>query len=206
MPYDSLADYEFRRNLKSLVTVYDGALNRPRRTMTSTWYKNANKEAIKSLKNDIRNYFQHVVKATATKDEIAWTCIAGRQNDLKGNGYVRVRKLTPDESRLPKEQREQRERELNCFVACNAIATNAFRHRWALAYCVDIRHNPMIAGWLEKQHILVGEESFSLSCFLQWLCRSRVRDGLPVQIYIPSARIRELFSRYLSETDEAKAA
>lgn len=197
--YDPAADYAFRQRLKKLVNVYDGVLNRPRRTMTATWYNNASKDALRTLRNDLQNYFTNVVSASASKDEVMWTCLASKKSDLKGKGYVQVRKLTAEERSMPADQKEQRERELSCWVPCNCIATNAYRHRWAMAYATDIRHNPLIHSWLESQNIAVNEDAFSLSCFLQWLCRSRVRDGQPVTIYIPSERIRRLFAAYLDE-------
>lgn len=135
-----------------------------------------------------------------------WTCLASKKSDLKGKGYCQVRKLTAEERSLPKEQKERCERELSCWVPCNCIATNAFRNRWAMAYATDIRHNPLISGWLDNQGVAVDEDAFSLSCFIQWLCRSRVRDGQSVQIYIPSERVRRLFSAYLDEAAMQKAA
>ena len=46
------------------------------------------------------------------------------------------------------------------------------------------------------------EELFSLSTLLQWIWRSQIRDGKPIEIYIPSERMRSLLKIWIEECKE----
>ena len=43
----------------------------------------------------------------------------------------------------------------------------------------------------------MDDEQFALSEFLQWLWRSRIRDGLPIKVCILPKRMRKLFQDWL---------
>lgn len=50
--------------------------------------------------------------------------------------------------------------------------------------------------------MIFDEDLFSLSAFLKWIWRSQIRDGQPIDIYIPSKRMRMLLKVWM---DECKA-
>ena len=147
-----------------------------------------------------------------------WTCPSDYERVLSGERYTEVKRIKPqnDGHRALLEEAEKDEeiyaKHLKCFVTCNSRGTNEYRYRWALAYCCDILFNRYITGFFMDENeerreaglpeIILDEETFSLSCFIQWLCRSRVRDGKPVIVYIPSKRIRELFLRWLEQDEQ----
>ena len=199
-PYSTDADIAFRRLCKNLISVYDGQkLNRPGRTLSKSWYDAANADSLKRLKNDVGEYFNRVVKeARASNDDIMWTCPAQFADKISGKGYTCARLMTAGEKRLPEQERKKLEKELSCFVPCNAKATNIYGNRWALAYLCNMFPQPLIRGMLEDCGVKYDENAFALSCMVQWICRSRIRNGEPVNIYIPSVRMRKLLSEWLS--------
>ena len=192
------ADIAFRQCCKELIDICDTPnINRSRRALTKNWYDHASQEDLTQLKNDLGNYFRYYQKGCKGAD-IMWTCPKGFDGKLKGSGYTRACKPKAEWSSLPEREREQRERESLCFVPCNAKATNIYRSRSVLAYCCNIFQHPYIERFFTHNGIAAPDKDmFSLSCLIQWICRSRLRDGLPVSIYIPSSRIRNLLIDYM---------
>ena len=76
-------------------------------------------------------------------------------------------------------------------------ATNAYRRRDCLAYCVNIYYTPLQKNYFQEQGVEVREDMYALSEMIQWVWRSAIRDGMDIWIYIPSRRMRELFQNWL---------
>ena len=192
-----------RIKLQSLIQVLDNKKmnNYRNRSLSKSWYKRAKHEDILQLRKNLHNYFANILKVKA--DDIIWTCPKAWQNKLRGAGYITVRQLTKDERKLPCREREQLQKRLSCWVACNARATNDYGDRGTLAYCCNMYCNPFITRYFELKSkkdnldISVDQDMFALSCMLQWIWRSRIRNGQPITIYIPSERMRKLFLMWL---------
>lgn len=207
--YTEEADRLFRRQFRELVTICDNPnLNNRPRKLTKYWYERATDADFKQLRNDIGNYFnRYLSNARASNGDIMWTCPKEYMPKLQGKGYTRSRRLTKEERSLPEQRRKELEEQLTCFVSSNSRATNIYRNRWALAYCCDMWMNRMIRRFFtdyneERQQrglaeIFPDDQQYALSCLLQWICRSRIRDGLPISIYIPSRRMRELLVSWM---------
>lgn len=207
--YTEEADRLFRQRFRELVTICDKPkLNNRSRKLTKYWYQRATDEDFKQLRNDISHYFNRYLSgARASNGDIMWTCPKEYMTKLQGAGYIRSRNMTKEERSLPDQRRKELEKELTCFVPSNSRATNIYRNRWALAYCCDMWMNRMIRGFFtdyneeRKQkglsEIFPDDRQYALSCLLQWMCRSRIRDGLPISIYIPSQRMRELLAEWM---------
>lgn len=102
------------------------------------------------------------------------------------------------------EGKNQELNKLRCFVACNAKATNDYRDRNVLAYLIDRYYNPLIERMFSgKYGIVLNKERYALSEMIQWVWRSAIRaNDLPLEqrsidLYIPSARMRELMQKWL---------
>lgn len=190
------------KSIKRLIQIYDNAKANDYRgtSLSKKWYS-GNGEKLPTLKKHLHNFFQNKMRARA--HDILWTCPKDYYKQLKGKGYIRVRKLTQEESVLPKTEKEKIEKKLSCFLSSNAKATNDYRERSVLAYCVNMFLNPYIKKYFKKKNlkdgtqIEVNEELFALSCMLQWIFRSQVREGKPITVYIPSVRMRTLLQRWL---------
>ena len=61
--------------------------------------------------------------------------------------------------------------------------------------------HPIITNYFQEHDILVRTDLWALSDFLQWLYRSRIREGKPIDVYLPSQRMRGIFQAWLSRSD-----
>lgn len=197
--YSKDIDLEFRAKCKELISICnDKRLNKERK-LTKTWYDAAKADDFKSLKNDISTYFKrYLTGARASNMDIMWTCFKQYKDKLKGTGYTVARSITNEErKKLTPKEYDKLVKMYDCFVPCNARATNNYRNRWALAYCVNMYMNKMIIGFFDDCPEKPSDNVFALSSLIQWMFRSRIRDGLPISIYIPSKRMRELLELWL---------
>lgn len=206
------ADYDanFRKNCKALINICNNPKmnNYTKRTALSKgWYDKTSIEEIKRLKANIFNFFRNLDNAKAKDEAIMWTCPKEYKEALKGQGYTMSRALTKDDRFLPQKERKDLEAKISCFVPCNAKSTNIYNKRWALAYCFNMFFNPMIRRFftdnntVRKQkgltEVLPNEDLYALSCLIQWVFRSRIRESKPIYIYIPCERMRKLFIDWL---------
>lgn len=163
-----------RENLRSLINIYEGKLNNigdADYSLSKSWYEKRSTATIGQLKKNVYNYFRNIVKSKS--DDAMWTTFADFKVKLKGSGYSRG------------------------FVSCTARATNKYRDKTNLAYAVNRYVNPMISGFFHDKGIHIDEDAFYLSELIQWLFRSAIRDGKPVNLFIPSKRGRELLRKWL---------
>ncbi|TWE08760.1 hypothetical protein FB550_101788 [Neobacillus bataviensis] len=181
---------EDRARLKELIHIYEGKLNdigEAKTALSKSWFENShNCVKVKRLKDDLYNYFRNIQKAGA--DRILWTTFKDSRNKIKGKGF----------------SKEERENNINsefgqaCFIPFNLRATNKYRHKDVLAFCLNRYMNPIEKHFFDQQNVKVDEELLALSDLLQWIFRSAVREGQPVHIYIPSRRMRDLLKKWLN--------
>jgi len=121
----------------------------------------------------LTNLFKNMLNSSS--DRNLWTVFKDYQALLKGKGYTKG------------------------FLSCNVRATNAYRNRDCLAYCVNVYYNPLLKNYFQEQGVEVREDDYALSEMIQWVWRSAIRDGKEIWIYIPSRRMRELFRNWLND-------
>ena len=126
-------------------------------------------------------YLRNDVKAV--KDEILWTTFKcafkhggnkGKEPNIKG--------------------RWQED-----FCPCNARATNKWQTRTKLVYLINVLPDPTIERWFSDQGGHLDRRQYALSMMLQWIWRSAIRKGEPIDIFIPSKRMREILTEWLYE-------
>lgn len=166
-------------NLSDLVNVYNGNLNnnihQKDNGLSSTWFEaSINKNSIIQIKNNIYNYFKNIVKANGKSDSILWTTFKKQQPKLKGKGYTKQ------------------------FLACNCRSTNEYADTYNLVYAINLYMHPSIMQFFTQRNIYPDQELYALAEMLQWIWRSRIRKGETINIYIPSNRMRLLFTSWLN--------
>lgn len=125
------------------------------------------------IRNNIYNVLRHHFGGTG-KDSM-WTSFKAQRERITPAGFNR------------------------CFVSCSCRATNEYRNRRNLAYCVNIFFNPFLKQYFEGKGCKVDEGRYALSEMVQWVWRSAIRDGDEINIYIPSNRMRSLLQNWLYE-------
>lgn len=175
-------EYEKRRRVVDLINIYDGKFNKigmkigKANPLSKSWYEDKrkkNRTIFNQLRNNTENYFRTVTK-TKSSDNM-YTVFKPYCKHVKGEGYAKG------------------------FVACNARGTNDFKDKKSLAYLINFFMSPDIKQFVEHYHIDFDDDLFSLSALLQWIWRSQIREGKPIQIYIPSERMRKLLVDWIEQ-------
>lgn len=125
------------------------------------------------LKKNTYNFFFNICKTPSDKN--MWGTLGDAKKLVSGKGYSRG------------------------HVAINCKATNEYRHKESLAYLYNVFSSPIEDKYVSHWEWKPKEEIVALSTLLQWLFRSRVREGLPVDIYVPSSRMRDLLLRWIED-------
>ena len=181
--YDLEDDLAKRSKLRSRLNVYDGTLNaigNPNSAMSLNWWI---KKGFKSKREDIMrktvyNFLANILHSS--KNKAMWTCFEANKDKIKPNGYA------------------------SCWVPFNQRATNLYRCKHDLAFLVNRFIQPMIDNYFRAFNFTVNEGMFALSELVQWLFRSALRDGEPINLYLPSGRMRSLLFAWLNDSIEAK--
>ena len=85
------------------------------------------------------------------------------------------------------------------FIPFNKKATNEYRDRTAVAYCVNLYMNVGQKIFYENNGVDVNEDAYALSIMVQWIWRSAIRDGNEIWLYVPSKRMRDLLTNWMEE-------
>lgn len=174
---NTYSEKEIKENLKSLITIVDdkklNLIGSNKFDLSFSWYKKEeNEELIKQLKNNVVNFFINKVKSKS--NELLWTTYKAQKDKLKGKGYTKG------------------------FISINIRATNDYSERFNLAYLVNIFTKPIIKNFFISKGVEVNQDLYALSELIQWIWRSRIRKGEPINLFIPSKRMRELLINWLN--------
>jgi hypothetical protein len=169
------SDKAVKDKLKKLINIYEGDLNNIGDndfTLSMSWYSKK-KHMHKKMKNNILNYYQNIMKSKS--DYNLWTTFKDYKSKLSGKGYTKG------------------------FLACNVRATNLYSHKNCLVYTVNRFINPIIGNFFSTKGVLIDEDRYALSELIQWIWRGAIRNNEPINLYIPSKRMRELLYKWLDD-------
>jgi len=179
VPYQNRQIHD-KNALNKLVSIYDGQLNAigdKRNALSTSWFERpSNKDLIATLQRNAYNYFTNLCKASY--DTAIWTTVKGNKDRI-------MKKVRPKSF-------------AKCFIPMTSRATNLYKEKYHLAYLVNRFMNPIEKKFFEQYGVKIDEDAWALSELIQWVWRSRIRNGHSVRIYIPSKRMRDLFKEYLS--------
>lgn len=185
-----------QKEVKKLIKILDkpryNELGRKNSTKySSSWWKKAGTSEVDLLKSQMRGFFR-----TGNSKESMWTVFKGgnigeRQEVI--NGEIITSKVGKNEKKLMGKGYAKG------FVSITARATNKYAHKARLAYMANIYVNPIIGNYTTKKGFKIDQDKFALSELIQWVYRSRVRNGEPIEIFIPSIRMRTLLQEWLNK-------
>lgn len=176
--YNPTREFVFRKRYCELINLYSGKLNaigvpddKNGHPLSATWYRNQAKNAngksyLAILKSNTYNYFRNIIRTSS--DDNMYTTFKQYKKHIQGATYTKG------------------------FVACSAKGTNDYRHKQSLAYLINYFPPPNIVKFFKAQGIELNQDLWSLSELLQWIWRSRIREGQCINLYLPSQRMREL--------------
>lgn len=134
---------------------------------------------IRALRNNLKKFFQGV--PGGNHDSRLWTSFKDARDKLTDRRTGRFR---------------------NNFLQVSARATNEFRNRTDIAYMANRFVDPNLLKFFSERDIEINSDHFALSEMLQWIWRSAIRDNKPINLYIPSSRMRELLIDWMNSTSE----
>lgn len=175
--------YDYR-NIKSLINVCNNKkLNEigDKYTALSISWFNRNKRSSEMIKlqNNIRSFFRTYTKTSG--EEILWTTFKEYRSNLKRNGFAKS------------------------FAPINSRATNIYSNKTAIAYIGNRFFRPTVKNFFIFNNIPANkdfEDKFALSELIQFVFRSAIRQKKPIDVYIPSKRMRELFIEWLKKPND----
>lgn len=143
--------------------------------LSKAWFNrrgNTNEE-ITELRRNMSNVIGN--KFRGVKGDVMWTTLKQNKKKLTSKGFVKG------------------------FVPCNARGTNMYAGSKRLMYCLNVFVNPFIVEYFRMRGIEINQDKYALSEMVQWVYRSAIRKGEDIWIYIPSRRMRTLFSTWVKE-------
>ena len=144
------------------------------------WYmKRATDKDKKKLQLNMRNFFEHKIGAKAK--ECLWTTFSSQRNLLSSSDSGKYKRYS------------------DCFASINMRASNNWSDRTAVAYLVNRFMNLDICNYFENDDIRPDQNLFALSEMLQFIWRSAIRKNKPINLYIPSSRMRGLLKDWIEE-------
>ncbi len=204
-PYDRLL--EKREQIASLINIYEDKKEACKMNgylgfdLSHNWFKNAKRRKTDTLKKHMYNFVRNITKASS--ERVMWTSYKDCEDSLKGAGYTRTRNLTEKERALDKEAKETLKEKLECFVSSTCRATNDYADRDVLMYIMNYYPPEYLMRHYEKrttpegEAISINRDLWTFSNFLQWAFRSAIRNGRPVDLYLPSARMRDIYQKWV---------
>ena len=155
-----------------------------------SWYKSSMDAAKrKTLSDKTYNFFHNTLKVD--RDNVMWTTYKKWEDLIRSDyKYRRTKKL--DEHGNPTKEKQ------TTFVQCGCRATEHHDNCTALAYLINRYLNPGITNFLAQRDITINQDEWALSEMLQWIFRSAVRHDNPIDIYVPSFRMRSLLDGWLT--------
>lgn len=173
--YNKFTQYKQLMKFRDLINIYEGNLNdigEDKYSFSVSFFeRQKNKETVAQLKRNTENYMQHVVKGNSSLN--MWTTFGDSKNKLKGRGYTKG------------------------FVAVNARSTNQYSHKRNLAYLANRFLPTYEYSYFKNLGFEIDQDLWALSELVQWIWRSAIRNGEPINIYIPSSRMRNLLIDWL---------
>lgn len=181
--------------LRDKITIYEDKLNvvgYEWYALSSGWYESSDEKSnIRAIKNASTNYLRHV--ASAGSSSALWTCFKTKQKPWENHAKEPTPYFTPKSY-------------ASSFLACNARATNEYRHKNVLVYPINRFMNPEVKNFFLQKGVEVDESKWALSEMIQWIWRGAIRDGKHIDIYIPSRRMRTLLEQWIAEVSMLQPA
>lgn len=174
---------EYTGRLSEMINIFEfGRLNSigdGKYALSANWFADASDDDLTKLKRCIDGVYRNYRNSG---EKYMWSVFKDKKTACYGPGYSKS------------------------YINCNERATNMYSDRTCLSYCVNIFTNPNKQIYLSAVTGLpYDNDMYGLSVMLQWIWRSAIRNGKPINIYVPSSRMRGLLKKWIADTEIAYA-
>lgn len=128
-------------------------------------------------KSALYSYLRYKYKSTGAQQKL-WGCYAFMDKPLRRDGLAKS------------------------YLVFNASAMNEYGNRHILAYMVNTFMPREVLRFYREIGYPGTDEEFAITNMLQWIWRSAIRNGQPVELYLPSARMRRILQNWMHECEE----
>lgn len=152
---------------------------RGRYDLSKKWYerRGTDNDDIKLLRRYLHYFFRSMTK-TGTDNQM-WTCFQQYKQKVVGKCG----------------------RHVTSWLPLNIRATNEYRNVTAVAYLVNRFVDPNLSKFFAERDVAIDNDQFALSEMVQFIWRSAIRDGKPIDLYIPSERMRNLLVDWMKSVN-----
>lgn len=174
---------EYTKELSSKIHIFENkklnAIGDKKHALSYNWYLNTLSGSVRgeTLRKNVYNFFTNYHRTEPASSRL-WASYKKGENLIRAKGFYRSN------------------------IAFNTKATNDYRDRSVLAYCVNIFMQPNEKNYLLSKGVNVLEDEYALSVMIQWIWRSAIRDGKEIWIYVPSKRMRNLLRDWIGEVEK----
>lgn len=106
--------------------------------------------------------------------------------------------LINDKGETPKRNiRHKRVHIEDTYLHSSARATNLYSHKKVLVHAYNRYANIPVKAYLQDYGCPPDDDKYALSEMVQWIWRSQIRNGLPIELCIVSTRMEKLFKTWL---------
>lgn len=165
--------------IKEKIHIYDHKINDigdKKTALSSAWFKRGGDEVDQVFRN-ITNLYTNILKP-------------GQRSGLMIGVFSEQKNAENFRSMLRK------------CVPFNERATNKYKDKNILAYCVNIFMDVGTKLYYTSHGAKVDEDGYALSTMVQWIWRSAIREGHDIWLYVPSKRMRNLLIKWLDDVSK----
>ena len=170
--------------------------------LSNTWYTvngkgNASSVDIKLIEKFIISF----ARATgATYKELMYTFPKNRNFEAKKVSTVIKPKGLIDREELGFDDDGKECHKIEkVWIATQTRATNDYAHKTHLVHAFNRYPNIAVKSYFQDYGQPIDQDTFALAELLQWIWRSAIRNGEPINLCILSPRMRELFLDWLND-------
>lgn len=165
-------------DLKSLICICHNekmnAIGKSNNAFGVSWMKRHAKD-YPQIKKHMFNFIRNICKAKT--NDVMWTTFKNYQEAIESKGCKQG------------------------FIAVNSRATNDYSDKTVVIYLANRFFSPKMKNYfgIEDKELRFDEDAYALSEMLQFIWRSAIRTGKPINLYIPSSRMRGLLEKWIEE-------
>ena len=170
---------EGRAELFKLIDLYKGKKNdvgNRKNALSASYLRRADLDVYREIQLNLYGFFQN--DCEAKRGDVYYSTLKEIEKQIAPKGYKEPTRKTGTRAEV--------------IIPLNARATNFYQDRWAIAYIYNRYTNPHINSFFQDNAVTIDEELLAVSDLLQWIWRSRIRNGQPIKLYVPSSRMRNL--------------
>ncbi len=163
-----------RDEIRKLLNIYKGTANKvgdKSNALCLSWFRKRSKTELDSISKTVENIVKRNFKTSSSVN--GYTTFKEFESRLKGKGYTKG------------------------FIPVNERATNKYSNKESMIYLANRFIKPEIIDYFRSGNVTVDQEQWALAELIQWIWRGSIRKGEPMNLFIPSKRMRDLLEDWL---------